>query len=577
MALSERQSPSRVQGMTSSKNDVGATVEAAANTLAASTGVTDIDDILDRIGQFGSYQQKEYASIFYTWLSLAAATLSLVFVSPTAVPWRCLDTSDMECTSEEIQTSTDSMNNLCSIIGGNRTYAWEFTKPEDTVTAEFGLICAESWKTSFLGSIFFLGFAFGAALFGDLSDRIGRRKSYILALSSMAVSMTLSAMATSYGSFAAARFIVGASSSGVGLVSFVMSSEIIGKHYRTKTSMLIQVAFACGEVALAGIAYRVPEWRSQTFLLVALLTPSLVYAIWWQRESPRWQQSKNDLKGATATLRAIARGNRRAYPLHLLLVDPPKVAAAEAVSIKSLFTHPVLRQRQLIMMTGWFTCSFLYYGLSFASSSLTGNPYTDFTWSAIAEIPGVILAMYGMEWERTGRRGTLVSAFWLAGGACLALVFCVTSSPAVRTVLAFGGKLGISGAFAIVYVYPVELFPTSARSGAIGLSSMCSRMGGILAPQMILLQQFGKAAPFVVFCVPAVVSALASRLLPETRGQPLPQTLADVTPGARTPDVSSGSLPHHVTICKEYTDAEVSWGHNKEHGIPLLEQNPRQE
>eukprot|EP00041_Stephanoeca_diplocostata_P033461 m.1106773 g.1106773 ORF g.1106773 m.1106773 type:complete len:164 (-) comp24345_c0_seq20:4511-5002(-) len=48
-------------------------------------------------------------------------------------------------------------------------------------------------------------------------------------------------------------------------------------------------------------------------------------------------------------------------------------------------------------------------------------------------------------------------------------------------------------AFAIVYVYPVELFPTSARSGAIGLSSMCSRMGGILAPQMILLQQFGKA------------------------------------------------------------------------------------
>eukprot|EP00041_Stephanoeca_diplocostata_P033464 m.1106983 g.1106983 ORF g.1106983 m.1106983 type:complete len:263 (-) comp24345_c0_seq28:5077-5865(-) len=241
--------------------------------------------------------------------------------------------------------------------------------------------------------------------------------------------------------------------------------------------MLIQVAFACGEVALAGIAYRVPEWRSQTFLLVALLTPSLVYAIWWQRESPRWQQSKNDLKGATATLRAIARGNRRAYPLHLLLVDPPKVAAAEAVSIKSLFTHPVLRQRQLIMMTGWFTCSFLYYGLSFASSSLTGNPYTDFTWSAIAEIPGVILAMYGMEWERTGRRGTLVSAFWLAGGACLALVFCVTSSPAVRTVLAFGGELGISGCVRGARCGGVASVAVAATASAIhAVSTVCWSM-----------------------------------------------------------------------------------------------------
>ena len=57
------------------------------------------------------------------------------------------------------------------------------------------------------------------------------------------------------------------------------------------------------------------------------------------------------------------------------------------------------------------------------------------------------------------------------------------------SVVCFSGKFGASGAFAIVYLYTAELFPTSIRSTATGLCSMMARIGGIAAPQVSHLVQ----------------------------------------------------------------------------------------
>ncbi|KAH3727337.1 hypothetical protein DPMN_053269 [Dreissena polymorpha] len=59
------------------------------------------------------------------------------------------------------------------------------------------------------------------------------------------------------------------------------------------------------------------------------------------------------------------------------------------------------------------------------------------------------------------------------------------SSPAlywVTVVLANVGKFGISAAFAIIYVWSAELFPTLVRSSGMGSSSMMARVGGMVCP-----------------------------------------------------------------------------------------------
>ena len=44
------------------------------------------------------------------------------------------------------------------------------------------------------------------------------------------------------------------------------------------------------------------------------------------------------------------------------------------------------------------------------------------------------------------------------------------------------GKFGVTAAFATVYVYAAELFPTVLRQTGLGSSSMCARIGSFLAP-----------------------------------------------------------------------------------------------
>lgn len=49
------------------------------------------------------------------------------------------------------------------------------------------------------------------------------------------------------------------------------------------------------------------------------------------------------------------------------------------------------------------------------------------------------------------------------------------------------GKFGITSAFAIVYVYTAELYPTVVRNMGVGASSMASRLGSILSPYFAYL------------------------------------------------------------------------------------------
>ena len=51
-----------------------------------------------------------------------------------------------------------------------------------------------------------------------------------------------------------------------------------------------------------------------------------------------------------------------------------------------------------------------------------------------------------------------------------------------KSILSQLGKFGVTCAFAIIYVYAAELYPTVLRSTGMGMSSVMARVGSILAP-----------------------------------------------------------------------------------------------
>ena len=133
-----------------------------------------------------------------------------------------------------------------------------------------------------------------------------------------------------------------------------------------------------------------------------------------------------------------------------------------------------------------FTSSLVYYGLSFQAGSIGSDIYHSFAWLAAIEIPGILVSTYLT--QVFGRKKVLFALLMVGGLSCVAPAFLPDQYVhPYGSMLAIFGKSNITGAFALIYVYSVEIFPTVLRSSGLGMCSMSARIGGILAPQLIEL------------------------------------------------------------------------------------------
>ena len=74
-------------------------------------------------------------------------------------------------------------------------------------------------------------------------------------------------------------------------------------------------------------------------------------------------------------------------------------------------------------------------------------------------------------------------------------IACAATAGSLQRFFAMAGRFGTSAAFTVSYIYTAELFPTVVRSTAMGCTSVSARLGGIVAPIVVLL---GKHAVCVV-------------------------------------------------------------------------------
>lgn len=65
----------------------------------------------------------------------------------------------------------------------------------------------------------------------------------------------------------------------------------------------------------------------------------------------------------------------------------------------------------------------------------------------------------------------------------------------------------------------------------MGLVSIFSRIAGIITPLVMLLEQYHRAVPMIIFGSFPIVAGLLCALLPETRGQTLKDTIQDLEKG----------------------------------------------
>jgi MFS family permease len=99
---------------------------------------------------------------------------------------------------------------------------------------------------------------------------------------------------------------------------------------------------------------------------------------------------------------------------------------------------------------------------------------------------------------------------------CVCVCVCVWC----RSWLAFVGKFMLCITFSGVFLYASEVFPTAIRTQGMGVSSVSARLGGILAPLVVVvLGQESRDAPMWVFGLVSLLAGACSIRLPETLNQ----------------------------------------------------------
>lgn len=121
-------------------------------------------------------------------------------------------------------------------------------------------------------------------------------------------------------------------------------------------------------------------------------------------------------------------------------------------------------------------------------------------------------------------------------------------------------------AYAIVYVYAAELFPTDYRSQCIGLFAAASRFGSVFSPFIGQLGDVARFLPYAIFGAAGIVASVFVLMLPETSGHQLPETLAEAESiggdggvrGADAADEDQPLLDNSSSVSLRRTDSVVS-------------------
>lgn len=176
-----------------------------------------------------------------------------------------------------------------------------------------------------------------------------------------------------------------------------------------------------------------------------------------------------------------------------------------------------------ILFLNWIINNFMFYGVGLKSSDLGVNPYLSSAISAIVEILAYVLTHIIL--DRVGRKAPYLVFLFTAGVSCFCISF-VSNTITVVT-LAMIGKFCASAAYAIIYLYTSELFPTSIRNSGMGACSMMARIGAIIAPKILDLNSISESLPFVIFGISGIVGSAISIVLPETLGRPLAENISE--------------------------------------------------
>ncbi len=375
----------------------------------------------------------------------------------------------------------------------------------------------------------FIGMLIGAAAFGRIADRIGRRKAFLLNLVWFSVCSLLAAVAPTPALLVAARFLAGI---GIGAEYPVADSYLSDVLPKADRGRLSAWAYTCSFVAVPALGFLALGLSGRTVLgvdgwrvLLLIGAVGAVFVMLLRRglpESPRWLAAKGRTDEAQAALNAFAEGSG-VVPTP---VAEPRITATVANSVARLRQAPYRGRLAMLAVFHLFQ-PFGYYGFGTLAGLVLVARGFDVTSSLLFTALSFIgyplgsLISIPLLGHVERKFAVIVSVAAMAG---CGIAFATVSSPAL--IVACGVlTTAAANVFSNVYhVYQAEIFPSDVRATAVGWTYSLSRLSSAALPFVLIpvLDRYGAAAMFTVVLAALVIAvAVLVPFGPRTTGRSL--------------------------------------------------------
>ena len=366
-----------------------------------------------------------------------------------------------------------------------------------------------------------LGIVFSAALAGmmagamflaPLADIYGRRRTIIIAVSGIGVSMLLVAASTALWQLVLIRFITGLGV-GVMLASLATSSaEYTPEKYRSLAVVIITSGYPLGSTIggfMAAPLLANYGWQSVYLLAGSISLLLLLPVFWWIPESLDYLCRKRS-SNALVRINGILAGMDKQVIAEL----PPITAARpQKANVLSLLT-PTHRYQTITLWLSVFFCLIsMYFLLSWipklvvnAGLSESMGVYASAAFTAGSTLGtvalGLLAARFGL---------SLMITVFLSTSAAWMVVFALNSHAMNLLWSLFGLGFLFTSGYSGLYAVAARIYPAEIRATGVGWAIGLGRMGAVVGPYtggLLIAAGISLEVNFMIFAVPILLGGI---------------------------------------------------------------------
>jgi MFS family permease len=416
-------------------------------------------------------------------------------------------------------------------------------------------------------AIYVAGACIGALFFGQLTDRFGRKKLFIMTLGVYILATVATAFAWTPWYFYLCRFFTGAGIGGEYAAINSAIDELIPARVRGRVDLIINGSYWVGSAAGSAIALLLLDkallsanigWRL-AFALGAILGLTILIVRRHVPESPRWLFIHGREEEAEQIVRSIERDVEQHEGEKLDEVeDQIKVRQRERIPFRTIGTtaFKLYPKRAVLGIALFVGQAFLYNGVTFN----LGDLFSKFFAVSSGFVPVFLILfavgnflgplLLGRLFDTVGRIPMIAGTY--LGSAAVAVVMALLfqgkslGSPWAFEAFIFATFFLASAGASAAYLTVSEIFPMETRALAIAFFyAIGTGLGGIIGPLLFghLIATGSRGWVTVAFLIGAAVMALGgiAEIFLGVRAEQTP--LEDIAKPLTAEEAEEGALP----------------------------------